>query len=248
MIKNERQREIINILKVDGFCTVNIMCEKLFASKASIRRDLTELESQGIVKRSYGGAELITSGSNVTSFSARAYNFADKKQVIAKKAATLISEGSVIFLDQSSTALFVAREIVEKKNITVVTNNLEIINTLSASKINVICSGGELSNANRACFVGTNACKTFESIYADILFFSTKSLTVDGVMSDCTQQEVFVRNSMLENSAIKVFLCNTEKIDTQSPYKQCSLKDVDYLITESNNLSRFDYFENLKIM
>lgn len=248
MIKNERQREIISILKSEGFCSVNNLCDKLFASKASIRRDLTELENQGIVKRSYGGAELITSSTSVVPFYARAYNYADKKQIIAKKAATLISEGSVIFLDQSSTSLFVAREILEKKNITVVTNNLEIINTLADSNIRVICSGGELSVDNRACFVGTSACETFEGIYADIMFFSTKSLTVSGVMTDCTQREVFVRNSMLKNAALKVFLCNTEKISTNSPYKQCTLKDVDYLITEFQTLSGFETFTDLKIL
>ena len=70
MLKNEREREIINILKNDdGFITVKELCEKLYASESSIRRDLTALEKRGIVKRTYGGAELITNFSKLTCIS-----------------------------------------------------------------------------------------------------------------------------------------------------------------------------------
>ena len=68
MLKNEREREIINILKTeDGFITVKELCEKLYASESSIRRDLTILENRGIIARTYGGAELVKNFSNVIS-------------------------------------------------------------------------------------------------------------------------------------------------------------------------------------
>ena len=69
-MKNEREREIINILKDEnGFITVKELCKKLFASESSIRRDLTALENRGVVKRTYGGAELITNFSKLTCIS-----------------------------------------------------------------------------------------------------------------------------------------------------------------------------------
>ncbi len=239
MLKTEREEQIINILRNSGFVTVKNLSEILFASESSIRRDLTHLENKGIVSRSYGGATLITANTNVLPFYTRAFSNIEEKRKIAKKAVTLIRKGDIIFLDQSSTSFFLAREICNIKGITVVTNNTEILNYLSEYDITVHSSGGVLSNENRNCLVGRNAQKTFENIYADICFFSAKSLSSDGVISDCTEQEVFVRNSMLENADTKVFLCNSEKFDTHSIFKQCTLSDVNYIVSETDNLQRF---------
>ena len=96
----------------------------------------------------------------------------------------------------------------------------------------MISSGGVLSDQNRTCLIGTDAQYIFEHIYADIVFFSCKSLSDDGIISDCTREEVLVRNSMLKNAAKKVFLCDSEKIGTRSVYEQCRLKDIDEMISE----------------
>jgi len=240
MLKNEREREIINILKCeDRFISVKELCEKLYASESSIRRDLTALEGRGIIKRTYGGAELLTNFSNVISFDKRYHHSIDAKKAIAKKAAKLIGDGSIIFLDQSSTAFYLANEIVNQSALTVITNNIEILCLLSNSCVKVVASGGFLSNENRSCLIGADAQETFENIYADIVFFSTKSLSDDGIISDCTREEVTLRHSMLENSAKRIFLCDSEKFGTRSAYKQCTLFDVDYLISENEAAKKF---------
>lgn len=250
MQKNEREREIINILKnEDRFITVKELCKKLFTSESSIRRDLTALENRGIVKRTYGGAELITNFSNVISFDKRYYHSIEAKKVIAKKAAKLIKDGSIIFLDQSSSSFYLANEIVNRNSLTVITNNIEILCLLSNSGIKVISSGGFLSPENRSCLIGPDAHSIFENTYADIAFFSTKSLSDDGIISDCTREEVALRNSMLKNSAKKIFLCDSEKFGTRSAYKQCTLSDIDYLISENENAKKFTAYSNsLKIL
>lgn len=235
MLKNEREQEIINILKASGFVTVKYLSDRLFASESSIRRDLTSLEKKGIVKRSYGGAELITVSTNVLPFFTRAYSNVNEKISIAKKAAGLVKDGNIVFLDQSSTSFFLAQELSKMNGITVVTNNIEILSFLSGSLLTVHSSGGILSKVNRNCLIGRNAQKTFEDIYADILFFSSSSLSDDGVISDCTQEEVFVRKSMLSNADKKVFLCNSGKFGTHSAYKQCTLKEVDFLVSDGNS-------------
>lgn len=250
MLKNEREREIINILKSgDGFITVKELCEKLYASESSIRRDLSALERRGIVKRSYGGAELITSFSNVISFENRYHHSIDAKKAIAKKAAGLIKDGNIIFLDQSSTSFYLASEIMSRNSLTVVTNNIEILGLLSASGIKVISSGGYLSPENRNCLIGPDAQSIFENIYADAVFFSAKSLSYDGIISDCTREEVSLRNSMLKNSAKKIFLCDSEKFGTRSAYKQCTLFDIDYLISEKESIDKINLRpDSLKIL
>lgn len=250
MLKNEREHEIINILKNEsGFGTVKDLCKKLYASESSIRRDLTSLESKGLIKRSYGGAELITNFSNIISFSKRSHHNIEAKKSIAKKAAKLIKDGNIIFLDQSSTSFYLANEIMNKNSLTVVTNNTEILCLLSNSMIKVVSSGGFLSAENRNCLIGSDAQTIFENTYADIMFFSAKSLSDDGIISDCTREEVVLRNSMLKNSRKKVFLCDSEKIGRKSSYKQCTLSDIDYLISETDCSQRFAVHSNtLKII
>ncbi len=240
MLKNEREREIIYILKnQDGFVTVDELCKKLYASPSSIRRDLTVLENRGIVKRTHGGAELITNFSSVTAFVKRSHHNIEAKKMIAKKAAKLIKDGEVLFLDQSSTAFYLASEIINRASLTVVTNNIEILSLLSGSAIKTLSSGGFLSTQNRSCLIGADACTVFENIWANHLFFSTKSLADDGTVYDCTREEVFVRNAMLTHAAHKVFLCDSEKLGTTSPYKQCTLSEIDCLICENEKAKTY---------
>ena len=246
MLKSEREREIINILKFEeGFVTVKELCKRLYASESSVRRDLMTLENRGIVKKTYGGAELVTNFSNVISFDKRYHHNIEAKKVIAKKAAKLIKDGNIIFLDQSSTSFYLANEIINRNSLTVITNNIEILYLLSNSGIKVVSSGGLLSPENRSCLIGTDAQSIFENIYADVTFFSAKSLSDDGIISDCTREEVTIRNSMLKNSAKKIFLCDSEKFGTQSAYKQCTISDIDYLISENQDAKRFSKHSTL---
>ncbi len=233
MLKNEREREILNLLKSkNGFTTVKELCDTLYASESSIRRDLVALERRGAVRRTYGGAELVSNFSNAIAFSRRSrHNMSAKKQ-IAKKAATLIKDGDILFLDQSSSAYFLAAEIIDNSTLTVVTNNVEIINLLADSGIKIVSSGGLLFSENRACLVGSDAERVFSEIYADAVFFSTKSLSCDGVVSDPTREEVLVRTAMMKSAKRRIYLCDSEKFGTRSAYKQCDLSDIDVLVTE----------------
>lgn len=245
MHNREREQEILNILKAsNGFVSTKQLCDTLFASESSIRRDLKSLEEHGLVKRSYGGASLENNFSNIVTFNKRTKQNADAKLEIANKASSLIKEGQIVFLDQSSTAFYLANELVNRSSITVVTNNIEIMMLLSNSRIKVISSGGFLSDENRNCLIGGDAQKTFESIFADIAFFSVKGLLRDGTITDCSREEIIVRNAMLKNAKQKVFLCDSTKYGKKAAYIQCYLNDIDYLISDGNNAKQFSEFGN----
>lgn len=249
MLKNEREREILNLLKErDGFSTVKELCSALYASESSIRRDLSVLEKRGVIRRTYGGAELVTNFSNAIAFNQRAHHNIAAKKAIAKKAVALVKNGDVIFLDQSSSAFYLAEELASNDTLTVVTNNIEIISLLATTSIKTISSGGTLGPDNRACLLGRDAHYIFENIYADVVFFSTKSLSNDGIISDCVREEVLVRGAMLKNAAKKVFLCDSEKFGTHSAYKQCTLSDIDYLVSENERAELFATYNNLTII
>ncbi len=245
MFNKEREQEIVSILKnTNGFVSVKQLCDTLFASESSIRRDLKSLEEHGLIKRSYGGASLVTNYSNIVTFNHRTRQNIIAKRDIAQKAATLIKDGSIIFLDQSSTAFYLANELINRNSLTVVTNNIEIMMLLSNSGTKLISSGGMLSNENRNCLIGADAQKTFENIFADYMFFSVKSISDDGVVTDCSIEEIAVRNAMLKNSDKKILLCDSTKFGLRAPFKQCEFGDVDYLISENDSSQYFSKFQN----
>lgn len=240
MRSREREQEILSVLKkANGFVSVQQLCESVFASESSIRRDLKALETRGLVKRCYGGAELENNYSNIVTFNHRTRQNVSAKRQIAQKAASLIKDGDIVFLDQSSTAFYLAEQIIDRSGVTVVTNNIEIVMLLSNSKNRVISSGGFLSDENRNCLIGGDAQRTFESIYADIAFFSVKAVSEEGVVTDCSREEVVVREAMLKNAAKKVLLCDSSKFDGRAPFKQCKLEDIDILISEDDRARHF---------
>lgn len=235
MYKNERENEILKLLVSEGYATVHRLSELLYTSESSIRRDLASLESQGTIVRSYGGAELKKNASQPVPFSSRAhYNIAAKKKMAAK-ASHFIQDGDIIFLDQSSSAFYVAYELPKKSDITVITNNIEIMTLLAPTDVEVISSGGRLSKSNRNCLLGMDAHKIFSEVRANLLFFSAKALTADGTIYDCVREEVCIRNTMLGNADRRIFLCDSDKFNTNAPYRQCTLNDVDYMISENGS-------------
>lgn len=244
MYRSERENEIIKLLTGESYMTVKQLSQLLYTSESSIRRDLTALEKQGILSRSYGGAQLVKNSSQILPFSTRAHQNIAAKKIMARKAGRLIHDGSVVFLDQSSSAFFVAYELLKKKNITVVTNNIEIISLLSETEMEVISCGGKLSRSNRNCLLGNDAHQIFSEIHADILFFSAKSLASNGTIYDCDREEVCIRNTMLSNAEKKIFLCSSDKFDRYSAYRQCSLDDVDLFITELDTLKNIDILKD----
>ena len=239
MYQNERQGEIRKILEREGYASVQQLSQWLYASPSSIRRDLAALERQGVVRRSYGGAEPVKNSTQILPFSTRAHYNIPAKKTMARKAAQLVPEGAVVFLDQSSSAFFVACELQGRADLTVVSNNVEILSLLSRTKLEVISSGGQLSRSNRNCLVGSDAQRTFSQIRADILFFATKALSAEGVISDCDREEVCLRQVMMDNAAQKIYLCAGEKFGHNAAFRQCSLEDVDRMITECSDQAVF---------
>ena len=239
MYQNERELEIRKILAQKGYASVQELSQWLYTSPSSIRRDLTTLEKRGLIKRSYGGAELVKNSSQILPFSTRAHQNIPAKKTMARKAVKLVPEGGIVFLDQSSSAFFVACELQGRANLTVVTNNVEILSLLAQSELEVISCGGRLSRSNRNCLLGSDAQNVFAQMRADVLFFSSKALCADGIIWDCDREEVCLRQIMLQNAETRVFLCASEKFAHHAGYRQCSLHEIDCVITEAESKELF---------
>ena len=234
MLKSEREREILRMIEErGGFATVRELCRAVFASESSIRRDLTALEARGLIRRSHGGAERNANPSGGIAFSSRTVQNVEEKRRIAQLAKRLVKNGDIIFLDQSSSAFYLAEALMDNRTLTLVTNNVQILSLLSESTARVYGSGGMLCPENRSCLVGEDAAATFARVHADLAFFSARSLSEDGAITDLSREEVLVRAAMIRNAAKTVFLCNRSKHGTRSAYLQCTIDEVDICMDEN---------------
>lgn len=239
MYKSERQAEILSILTRDGYATVESLSKIMGVSKSSIRRDLIIMEQAEMVTRNYGGVELGTpKGSRRVSFDVLHSRRVEEKRIIAQKAAQLVEEKDIVFLDQSSVAKFLAVELIKDKKITIVTNNIEILSMDLPYGVTVYSSGGRVSSLRR-CLIGEDVNTVFGRVRADFAFVSAVAIAPDGMIYDNTIEDVMVRDAMMNNANKKVFLCDSEKFDTDASYRQCHLSVMDYMISEIDCRSKY---------
>ena len=230
---SERQNEIIKYVSENEYMSVNELAKLTFTSPSSIRRDLCALENLGMVKRSHGGVSRPEITGNVASFYRRSMKNTKEKRAIAKKASELLSDGQSIMLDSSSTASFLLPYIAKLDSVTVFTNNLETAINSIKQGIPTHCIGGHNINGS-VSLGGATAYKTLSEINVDILFFSSQSLNREGIISDSTETENYIRQLMLACARKKVFLCDSTKFDTVSLHKLSNIDDIDIAIFDKS--------------
>jgi len=231
MYQRERLKEILKILKSVHYSTVDYLVEQIHYSPASIRRDLTLLEKQGLVKRSYGGVEIMED--NETPFQFRQHSMKSEKNKIAAEAVKLIKDGDIVFLDASTTTQYMGHFITAKKDICVITNNMMLASYLKEQGTQVFCTGGELVELP-GTLTGTIAANAFSSFHADIMFFSSDTIDNNGVINVRPEGHYLINKAMLENSDKHVYLCGSNKIGKNSRYVQCNLSEIDYFISDGH--------------
>ena len=228
MYQSERMDEIMKILNKYHYVTVDYLVEKIRYSPASIRRDLTLLEKQGLVKRSYGGVEI--KSEDAAPFVFRQHSMKTAKNRIGEQAAKLVNDGDTVFIDGSSTAQYIGHFLIHKKDITVITNNMMLASYLSENGIAVYSTGGFVSELP-GIVSGDITNNTFSKFHADIMFFSTSGVD-NGILY--SNNEIYKQHHriMLENSDKKVYLCSSDKIGTKKNMIFGSFDSIDYFISD----------------
>ncbi len=222
-----RRDPILDILKKQGYSTVSYLCQTLHYSSATINRDLNLLQSQKLIKRSYGGAELVVSKSIPLVFR---YNKAKKeKRLLAIAAANLVEDGDTIFIDGSTTAQYMMQYLINKKDLTVITSNLAISTFLSEYPINVISLGGKI--VEPPYVVGGDDAVMMASRYrVDKMFFATASVFEDGRIGS---GRYLVHSTMLKNSKKSYYLVDSGKLNREVKTILCDFSSVSCVISDS---------------
>lgn len=229
MFQQERMNEIMKILKKNHYVTVDYLVNEIRYSPASIRRDLTILEKQGLVTRSYGGVTV--KDDNVSPFRFRQHSMKIAKNAIAKKAVDLIKAGDLVFLDGSSTTQYMGHFLTEKKDVTVVTCNMVLANYLSEQGITTYCTGGKVVEYP-GILGGQIMIDNMSRFNVDIAFFSTSAMDSKGNLLSLTESAEGVYRTFREHSKKLAFLCGSDKLNQSGKFITMTLDKVDYFISD----------------
>ncbi|MDA0162123.1 DeoR/GlpR family DNA-binding transcription regulator [Solirubrobacter ginsenosidimutans] len=243
MLALTRRSAIAARLRETGAITVTEVEAEFGISPMTARRDLMELERQGLARRTHGGAVLPSISAQEDSFAARVEVATEAKAKLADAAVAMLSPGETVLLDSSSTAYFVARRIVELGlGVTVITNSLPVMEAVAAREtpnVKLVGIGGTLRPLTRS-FVGPYAIHTVLGHYADRLFLSVKGVTRDGVLTDADELEAEVKRAMIAQAGESVLLLDDSKLGTRGQNAIARVNEVSTVLAHGAPAAALD--------
>lgn len=231
-----RQAYIVEQLRKSGFVSVAEVAAALAVSEMTIRRDLIDLETDGRLVRTHGGA-IAPEGSGVPAFDREEPAFEQRlrqnnaaKEAIATEAMNLISPRQTVALDVGSSTFVLASRLIAFPSIKVFTNSLRIATVLGRERRDVYLPGGEV-RGDEMSMCGPTAVAQFEQLWFDIAFIGASGLTKAGFF-DYSLEDSELKRVYLRRSSRKVLLCNAAKFNHLSLVQVAGLETIDMLITD----------------
>ena len=230
MSQPERKRRILAALSREGQIDVESLAAQFAVAPQTVRRDLTSLVDAGLVTRTYGGARLAAAGA--TGHDARRMQNISAKAAIAREAARLVPHGASVALNIGTTTEQVARALVHHKELTVISNNLNIVQILRNAPLrSLIVIGGEVRPEDGA-LVGSDAVAALANYKVDVAIIGTSALDEDGSVLDHDAREVAVARAILANARRKVLVSDVSKFESRASNRICALAHLDHVVLD----------------
>lgn len=243
MLVEQRYQVILDLMKATGTGSVRVadLKKNLDVSSETIRRDLENMESQGLIRRARGGAFLNETAAEDNNhnryqpFGARGQERVERKKEIAEFAVSFIREGQSIALDSGTTAYALARVIKQRfQALTVVTNSMAIANELADAKgITLIVTGG-VYRPEEVAFVSDIAGLIFSKLNIDVFFLTTCGISVERGVTYQRMDEIMVQEKMMEASDKTFVIADSSKLGVNSLVKMCDVDKISMIITDSD--------------
>lgn len=233
MLAAQRRNIILEKIHEEKKVIVSELSVLFDVSEETIRRDLERLEQDGHVTKTYGGAVANEKSSIDLPFNIREKSNPEGKKIIASLISSQIEDGDHIFLDASTTAVYIAKAIKEKRRLTVITNSIENLVELSDVTGWDIISTGGLLKAGSMSLLGKKASDSVSAYNADKLFLSCKGFDVVKGITDGNDETATLKQSMI-NAAEKIYLAvDSTKFDKVAFSQICTLRDIDVVVTDT---------------
>jgi len=232
-VKIKRLEHIVSYINSHNTVSLSELCEEFGTSPATMRRDLQELESKGLIERIHGGAKSLTSYQVYEPpFTARLSMNLDEKQRIAKYAFSMISNNDAIILDSSTTVYELAKIIaVNELNITVMTNDAKIASTIAPNpNIKLILIGGYIRPGFYTS-MGMFAESMWEQLFADKLFLGVDAIHPNHGILNYRTEEISCKRLMISCAKSSIVLCDHTKYLSSAVLQISPLQKIDEVIT-----------------
>lgn len=228
---SSRQRIILDDAREIGRVTVEGLAARHTVTPQTIRRDLNELCARGLLSRVHGGAVPAHTASNFGYMERRALAAAEKRR-IGRTAAALIPEGCSLLMNIGTTVEQVARSIAERRNLVVITNNINVVNILSGSPGAEVIVAGGVVRASDGGVVGDATVDFISQFKVDIAVIGGSALDPDGSILDFDTREVKVAQAILQNARRTILVADAMKFARSAPVRIAHVSAVDDLVTD----------------
>ncbi|MBQ2702092.1 MAG: DeoR/GlpR transcriptional regulator [Clostridia bacterium] len=244
MALSERQNEILAILKSNKTAVVSKLAKELFVSEATIRRDLAEMQSMGLIERSHGGAILPENAEEISIFFRMEKNASEKERAVTK-AILHIPPFKSVFIDSSSTALALAERI-DLNYKTVVTYGLQTAAQLSKRpNLNLLLLGGNV-HFNTNSTTGSWTVKQLEDFSFDLMISSCAAVQ-NGATYERSLDQKEIKRTAFSKCKSKILVVDHTKFGANGTYRTASLSDYDFVATDKAPPEDTD-FGNVKFL
>lgn len=230
MLAIERKNEILNKLRMEQRVLVSELAVRYGVTEETIRRDLDKLEKEGYATKTYGGAIWGNSTKTDLSYTIRNKTNVEAKTIIATLVSQMIQDGDHLMLDDSSTSLYIAKQLKDKKNLTIVTYSVEIIMELaSVEGFTILSTGGQLK-PDSLSFTGHQVAETLSRFHVDKAILSCKGIDPAAGITDSAESHAVAKKSMIQNAKEVFLVLDDSKLDKVSFVQIALLEKLDRLI------------------
>lgn len=221
LLAPERRERILELVARNKSVLVKDLCAQFDVTSETIRKDLSILEQEGRLLKTYGGAYVREGVQNEIYASLRATIFTEEKDAIGRACASFVQNGDTVILDESTTCRSIAKQLVRHENLTVITNSLKIADILTENEsIQLLMIGGMLDRKNQ-CLVGGGALNMLQNYYADRGFVSCRGLDRGSGVTDNREINGSIRRLMLQRSQARYLVVDQTKLNLTNFYKIC---------------------------
>ena len=233
-MKEERISQIHELLKEKTRISLDELCEIFNVSKNTIRRDIAQLEEQGVIHKVYGGIVLEESKIRpLEPFSTRVLRHINEKKKIAAVAAACINEGDVIYIDSGTTTMNMIPHIATKNFLTVVTASVYVLELASQyPNLNLIATGGNLQPLIKA-FVGPSVLSCIKNFNFSKVFLAATGISLEHGATNASPLECEIKQCLVQKNCSKYLLVDHSKFDVASLMTYGDLQDIDCVVTDA---------------
>ena len=226
----ERQNEILLLLKESGTVSIGEIAERFAVSEMTVRRVLYKLADAGLVIRTPGGAMVAPSGSMERTFLERSANMSGAKDALGRAAAGLVHDGETVVLDSGTTTRCIARYLAARRNLVVITTSLAVLEELAGSAgVQVRLTGGAYRRSSHD-LSGNAVIESLGDINADKVFFGAATLSFrKGVMN----YDADMPRAFLYAGKQRILAMDSSKLGLEAVYRLCPVESCDLVITDS---------------